>query len=91
MAKHREKCLYVEISKIETFIKEAKRQAKREKNTDKLMTAGQVADYLSVHRYEVYRMITDEGLPVLKLGPRRFRFDKKKLKKWMKVRQEIKR
>ena len=91
MGKYREKCLWVEVSKIERFIKDLKREAERERNTDKPMTAGQVAIFLGCHRYEVYRMVKDEGLPVLKLGPRRFRFDKKKVKKWMKTRQEIKR
>lgn len=91
MGKYREKCLWVEVSKIERFIEELKREAERERNTDKLMTANQAADYLSLHRYEIYRMVKDEGLPVLKLGPRRFRFDKKKVKKWMKARQETKR
>ena len=91
MGKYREKCLWVEVSKIERFIKELKKEAERERNTDKPMNANQVAEFLGVHRYEVYRMVKDEGLPVLRLGPRRFRFDLKKVKKWMKTRQAIKR
>ena len=86
MGKYQEKCVWVEISKIERFIKELKREAERERNTDKPMNANQVADFLGIHRYEVYRMITDESLPVLKLGPRKFRFDKDEVKKWIKAR-----
>ena len=86
MGKYREKCLWVEVSKIERFIEELKREAERERNTDKVMTAGQVAELLRVHRYEVYRMITSEGLPVLKLGLRRFRFEREEILKWMKKR-----
>lgn len=91
MGKYKEKCVWVDIRKIETFIEELKREAKREKSVDKPMTAGQLAEFLNCHRYEVYRMIRDEGLPVLKLGPRKFRFEKKEVKKWIKARRVIRR
>ncbi len=90
MSKYKEKCVWVDIRKIERFMEELKREAERERNTDKPMTAAQLANFLNCHRYEIYRMVKDEGLPVIKLGPRRFRFDKKKVKKWMKAKQETK-
>lgn len=83
MEKYRKKGQYVEISKIEEFVTGLRREADRLENNDRLLTANQAAQYLQVHRYELYKMIENQGLPCLKLGARKFRFQKKALNIWI--------
>lgn len=82
MAKYRKKGQYVEISKIEEFTTALRREADRGESNDRLLTATQAAAYLQVHRYELYKMIDLQGLPCLKIGARKFRFEKQALNAW---------
>ncbi len=83
MGKYRKKGQYVEISKIEDFLVKLRRESDRLENNDRLLTANQAAQFLQVHRYELYNMVKKDGLPCLKLGARKFRFRKIDLQKWI--------
>lgn len=91
MGKYKEKCVYVDVREIEQFVQELKRKAKAEKDSGKPMNAAQIAEFLNVHKYLVYRWVREEGLPVMKLSAREWRFNKDEVKKWMKSRQKTKR
>jgi excisionase family DNA binding protein len=54
-----------------------------EKGEKRWMIAGEVADYLSVHRVTVYRVLYAHGLPGVKLKGLGWRIDRKKLDNWM--------
>ena len=60
----------------------------QELNIKALMTAGQVAGYLSVSRHTVYQWICDGRLafPYYKL-PRGVRFDRRDVDKWLETRK----
>lgn len=93
MAKYKKKCAYVDIRAVERAVQNLnkkiaglRKQAERAKEKDKLMTADQVAEYLGIHRYTVYQLVKNHGLPVITLYPRVQRFDKDEIRKWMKLR-----
>lgn len=89
MRKNKPKCIYIEVSELERFIERQKAKALKERNTGKPMTAGQLAKFFQIHRYEVYRWVKDEGLPVMKLSVRSWRFDPAEVKKWMKKKKKV--
>lgn len=93
MAKYKKKCAYVDIRAVEQAVQNLnkkivrlRKQAERAKEKDKLMTAEQVAEYLGIHRYTVYQLVKNHGLPVITLYPRVQRFDKEEVRKWMRLR-----
>lgn len=95
MEKYREKSVWVDVRDVEEIfqklVENLKRKAEKERNADKPMNAVQIAEFLNVHKYLVYRWVREEGLPVMKLSAREWRFNKDEVKKWMKSRQETKR
>ena len=54
-----------------------------------LLTIGQVATLLCVHRTKVYDLINHDGLPVMKLGSRSTRINAVKLQQWIERREQI--
>lgn len=93
MAKYKKKSVYVDIRAVEQAVQNLnkqivrlRKQAERAKEKDRLMTAEQVAEYLAIHRYTVYELVKNHGLPVIKLYPRVQRFDKDEIRKWMRLR-----
>jgi len=93
VAKYKKKCVYVDIRAVEQAVQNLnkqivrlRKQAERAREKDKLMTAEQVAEYLGIHRYTVYQLVKNHGLPVITLYPRVQRFDKDEIRKWMRLR-----
>ena len=54
-----------------------------------LLTIGQVATLLCVHRTKIYDLINHHGLPTVKLGARSTRINAVKLQQWMEARGQI--
>ncbi|MEX0804008.1 MAG: helix-turn-helix domain-containing protein [Candidatus Binatia bacterium] len=50
---------------------------------EQLLTLEQVADYLNVDKFTVYRLLADKDLPAFKVG-NQWRFKKKLLENWLK-------
>ena len=51
-------------------------------NRKKLMNVNELANYLSISRSHIYKMIADEGMPKIKIG-RSVRFDLGKVELWL--------
>jgi len=49
---------------------------------NELLTVEEVADYLSVHRYTIYRFLAQKKLPAFKVG-NQWRFQKKMIDAWL--------
>ena len=49
---------------------------------EQLLTLEQVADYLNVDKFTVYRLIADRELPAFKVG-NQWRFKKKLIENWL--------
>jgi excisionase family DNA binding protein len=49
----------------------------------KLLTVSDVAAMLQVSRRQVYRLVEDAGLPVLRVGPKSLRVDPEALAGWL--------
>ena len=47
-----------------------------------LLTIKEVADYLSVDRYTVYRLLAKKNLPAFKVG-NQWRFERKMIEAWL--------
>ena len=50
--------------------------------TEKLLTLEQVADYLNVDKFTVYRLLSDKELPAFKVG-NQWRFKRKMIENWL--------
>lgn len=50
---------------------------------DRLMTIDEVAAYMQVSRFTVYRLAKDQAIPATKIG-RQWRFHKEEIDRWMK-------
>jgi excisionase family DNA binding protein len=50
---------------------------------EQLLTLEQVADYLNVDKFTVYRLIADKDLPAFKVG-NQWRFKKQLIENWLK-------
>jgi excisionase family DNA binding protein len=48
-----------------------------------LLTVGQVAHYLKVDKFTVYRLVAQKKLPAFRVG-NQWRFERKMLEKWLK-------
>jgi excisionase family DNA binding protein len=46
---------------------------------DSMLTAGEVAERLSISTYSVYALARSGELPAVRIGPRRLRFDSARL------------
>lgn len=93
MAKYKKKCAYVDIRAVEQAVQNLnkkivrlRKQAERAREKDRLMTAEDVSKFLRIHRYTVYQLVKNQGLPVITLYPRVQRFDKDEIRKWMRLR-----
>ena len=49
---------------------------------DQLLTLEQVAEYLNVDKFTVYRLLADKDLPAFKVG-NQWRFKRKLLENWL--------
>jgi excisionase family DNA binding protein len=49
---------------------------------EKLLTVEQVATYLNVNKFTIYRLIADQRLPAFKVG-NQWRFEKKMIERWL--------
>jgi excisionase family DNA binding protein len=49
---------------------------------EKLLTVEEVADYLHVHRYTIYRFLAQKKLPAFKVG-NQWRFHRKMIEAWL--------
>jgi excisionase family DNA binding protein len=49
---------------------------------EKLMTLEQVAEYLNVDRFTVYRLLSKKALPAFKVG-NQWRFKRKMIEAWL--------
>jgi excisionase family DNA binding protein len=49
---------------------------------ENLLTVGQVAHYLKVDKFTVYRLVTKKKIPAFKVG-NQWRFDKKIIDAWL--------
>jgi excisionase family DNA binding protein len=57
---------------------------------EKLLTLEQVADYLNVDKFTVYRLLAAKELPAFKVG-NQWRFKRKLLENWLKQNSNVKR
>jgi excisionase family DNA binding protein len=51
---------------------------------EQLLTIAQVAEYLNVDKFTIYRMVADGQIPAFKVG-NQWRFKKKLIEKWLKA------
>lgn len=58
--------------------------------TEKLLTLEQVADYLNVDKFTVYRLLSDKELPAFKVG-NQWRFKRKMIENWLMKNSNLKR
>jgi excisionase family DNA binding protein len=57
---------------------------------EKLLTVEQVAEYLNVDKFTVYRLLADKELPAFKVG-NQWRFKRKLIENWLKKHSNIRR
>jgi excisionase family DNA binding protein len=62
----------------------------REFMAEQLLTLEQVADYLNVDKFTVYRLLNDKELPAFKVG-NQWRFKRKLLENWLMKNSNVKR
>jgi excisionase family DNA binding protein len=58
--------------------------------TEKLLTLEQVAEYLNVDKFTVYRLLSDKELPAFKVG-NQWRFKRKMIENWLMQHSNLKR
>ena len=57
---------------------------------EQLLTLEQVAEYLNVDKFTVYRLLNDKELPAFKVG-NQWRFKRKLLENWLMKNSNVKR
>ena len=57
---------------------------------EKLLTLEQVAEYLNVDKFTVYRLLADKELPAFKVG-NQWRFKRKMIENWLMQHSNLKR
>lgn len=57
---------------------------------EQLLTLEQVAEYLNVDRFTVYRLLNDKELPAFKVG-NQWRFKRKLIENWLAKNSNVKR
>jgi excisionase family DNA binding protein len=50
---------------------------------EQLLSVAQVAEYLNVDKFTIYRLVTDGQIPAFKVG-NQWRFKKKLIEQWLK-------
>jgi excisionase family DNA binding protein len=55
---------------------------------DKFMTTKEVAQYLRVDQYTIYRLVTQKKIPAFKIG-NQWRFKRSVLERWLKTKMNI--
>jgi len=55
---------------------------------DKFMTTKEVARYLRVDQYTIYRLVTQKKIPAFKIG-NQWRFKRSVLERWLKTKMNI--
>jgi len=55
---------------------------------DKFMTTKEVAQYLRVDQYTIYRLVTQKKIPAFKIG-NQWRFKRSILERWLKTKMNI--
>jgi excisionase family DNA binding protein len=49
---------------------------------ENLLTTAQVAEYLKIDKFTVYRLVTQKNIPAFKVGSQ-WRFEKKMIDEWL--------
>lgn len=62
----------------------------RDYMAEQLLTLEQVAEYLNVDKFTVYRLLNDKELPAFKVG-NQWRFKRKMLENWLMKNSNVKR
>ena len=57
-------------------------------NQDQFMTTKEVAQYLRVDQYTIYRLVTQKKIPAFKIG-NQWRFKRSVLERWLKTKMNI--
>jgi len=55
---------------------------------EQLLTVAQVANYLNVNEFTIYRMVADGRLPAFKVG-NQWRFKKRLIEKWLRANANV--
>jgi excisionase family DNA binding protein len=55
---------------------------------EKFMTTKEVAEYLRVDQYTIYRLVTQKKIPAFKIG-NQWRFKRSVLERWLKTKMNI--
>ena len=55
---------------------------------EQLLTLEQVAEYLNVDKFTVYRLLSDKELPAFKVG-NQWRFKRKMIENWLKKNSNV--
>jgi excisionase family DNA binding protein len=57
-------------------------------NQDEFMTTKEVAQYLRVDQYTIYRLVSQKKIPAFKIG-NQWRFKRSVLERWLKTKMNI--
>jgi excisionase family DNA binding protein len=57
-------------------------------NQDQFMTTKEVAQYLRVDQYTIYRLVSQKKIPAFKIG-NQWRFKRSVLERWLKTKMNI--
>jgi excisionase family DNA binding protein len=57
-------------------------------NQDQFMTTKEVAQYLRVDQYTIYRLVSQKKIPAFKIG-NQWRFKRRVLERWLKTKMNI--
>ena len=57
-------------------------------NRDTFMTTKEVARYLRVDQYTIYRLVTQKKIPAFKIG-NQWRFKRSVLERWLKTKMNV--
>ncbi|MFQ6065842.1 MAG: helix-turn-helix transcriptional regulator [bacterium] len=95
--KYKRKAVFVDIKEVEEIIKKlqgevrklrkkAEKKIQKEVEREKLLGAEELAKMLGLHKYTIYELVKNDGLPVVKIYPRALRFSWPDVQKWLKKR-----
>jgi len=66
----------------------ARREGGGSMSQEKFMTTKEVAEYLRVDQYTIYRLVTQKKIPAFKIG-NQWRFKRSVLERWLKTKMNI--
>jgi len=95
--KYKRKAVFVNIKEVEEIAnqfqramrelrKKAEKKIQKEVETEKLLTAEELSEMLGLHKYTIYELVKNDGLPVVRIYPRALRFSWPDVQKWLKKR-----